>query len=287
MIARLISIFMVVGIGLGFTPANATPGKPNAIETPYRSCSYPKGPSVVRPPNAANWAAQGFGDVVKGIDISRWNHPDEKPIDFETLKSEYGITFVLIKSSDGGTNANALAKKWFEIDSKAAQEQGLVVGGYHYALPGNLASDPIEDAKVQAARAVRQVAGAKLGQLPLTLDMEELPCGWTTIELAKWTEAFLTEAKRLTGRTPIIYMNGTFIKRLVEANIADFSQYPLWLAKWGPSLGTDPGPFTTWQGSWTIWQFTADGKINGIESKYTDLNVFNGTQSQFQDFINR
>lgn len=287
MIKRLFAIFVVASFGLGFTPATATPVMPNAIEAKYRSCSYPKGPKVVRPPNAANWAAQGFGDVVKGIDVSRWNHPEDKQIDFAKLKSEYGITFVMIKSSDGGTSANALSKKWFAIDRKAAKEQGLVVGGYHYALPGNLAKDRIKDAKLQAARAVRQVDGAKVGDLPLTLDMEELPCGWTTLQLAQWTDAFLKEAKRLTGRTPIIYMNGTFIKRLVEADVADFTQYPLWLAKWGPKLGTDPGPFTVWKGTWTIWQFTADGKVSGVTSKYTDLNVFNGTQSDFQDFINR
>jgi GH25 family lysozyme M1 (1,4-beta-N-acetylmuramidase) len=253
----------------------------------YKSCSYPKGPAVVRAPNAASWEAQGFGDVIRGIDVSRWNHPNNKPIDFAKLKSTYGITFVVIKSSDGGASGNALAKKWYPIDRKAALAQGLVVGGYHYALPGNLATDLTKDAKLQAARAVRQANGAKVGDLPLTLDMEELPCGWSHSQLAKWTDTFLKEAKRLTGRTPIIYMNGTFIKRLVEANVADFSSYPLWLAKWGPKLGTDPGAASVWPGKWTIWQFTADGKVDGVLSKNTDLNVFNGSGSDFQAFISR
>lgn len=258
----------------------------NLLNT-YKSCSYPKGPAVVRPPNASSWAAQGFGDVVKGIDVSRWNHPDGKHIDFAKLKSEYGINFVIIKSSDGGTSGNTLAKKWYAIDRKAALAQGLVVGGYHYALPGNLSTNKTKDAKLQAARAVRQAQGAKLGDLPLTLDMEELPCGWTHKQLAQWTETFLVEVERLTGRVPMIYMNGTFIKRLVEANVADFSRYPLWLAKWGPKLGTDPGQLSAWKGKWTIWQFTADGKVSGVKSKNTDLNVFNGTGEEFLAFINR
>ena len=253
----------------------------------YKSCSYPKSPAVVRPPNAASWAEQGFGDVIKGIDVSRWNHPNNKAIDFKKVKETYGVTFVIIKSSDGGDKANALAKKWFPIDRKAAKAQGLVVGGYHYALPGNLAKDRTKDAKLQAARAVRQASGAKVGDLPLTLDMEELPCGWTHAQLAQWTDVFLKEVKRLTGRTPMIYMNGTFIKRIVGANVADFSEYPLWLAKWGPGLGTDPGDASIWPGKWIIWQFTADGKVSAVPSKNTDLNVFNGNREDFQQFVNR
>ena len=287
MLKKIIFPLVFAFFVLGITPVMATPVLPNAIETKYRSCSYPKGPKVVRPPNAASWQAQGFGEVIKGIDISKWNHPNNKPIDFASVKSEFGITFVLIKASDGGVDANAIAKRWYAVDRKAAIEQGLVVGGYHYALPGNLAKDRIKDAKLQAARAVRQANGAKVGDLPLTLDMEELPCGWTHQQLAQWTDAFLKEAQRLTGRTPMIYMNGTFIKRLVEANVADFSGYPLWVAKWGPKLGSDPGQLSVWPGTWTIWQFTADGKVSGVTSKTTDLNVFNGTASDFQAFINR
>lgn len=292
---KLASVMCLVVLFSGISSAQATPieqataGSINltSVNSKYKSCSYPKGPSVVRPPNAVSWEAQGFGDVIRGIDVSRWNHPNNKAIDFAKLKAEHKITFVIIKSSDGGSTGNALAKKWYAIDRKAALAQGLVVGGYHYALPGNLSSNRTQDAKLQAARAVRQADGAKVGDLPLTLDMEELPCGWTHKQLAQWTDVFLKEAKRLTGRTPIIYMNGTFIKRLVEANVTDFSVYPLWVAKWGPKLGTDPGQLSVWPGKWTIWQFTADGKVNGVSSKSTDLNIFNGNGADFQAFVSR
>jgi GH25 family lysozyme M1 (1,4-beta-N-acetylmuramidase) len=145
----------------------------------------------------------------------------------------------------------------------------------------------ITDAKLQAQRAVKQAEGAKVGDLPLTLDLEELPCGWTIQRLAKWTKAFLIEAEALTGRTPIIYSNGMFIGRLLDAGATDLSRYPLWLAKWGPKLGTDPKETRIWKNNWTIWQFTADGKISAVPSSTTDLNVFNGTKEQFQEFVNR
>ena len=258
-----------------------------SVANKYLSCSYPKGAPGKYIPNARSWQEQGFTQEIRGIDISVWQHPNGKPIDFARLKSDFDISFVIIKSSDGGMRGNDNAKKWFPIDSAAAKAQGLIVGGYHYALPGNMDPNTITDAKLQAKRAVAQANGAAIGDLPLTLDIEELPCGWTITRLATWTSAFLEEAQRITGRTPIVYANGNFIARLEDAGASDLARYPLWLAKWGPKLGTDPSENRIWKNNWTIWQFTADGKIDAVPSNTTDLNVFNGTQEEFQSFINQ
>ena len=286
---KLLSFALLVALAnFGITsPSQALTASSKVADYKYRSCSYPKGKPGVYKPNAKSWKAQGFPDAVKGIDISVWQHPNNKSIDFAALKSKYDVSFVVIKASDGGTRGNDNALKWFPIDSAAAREQGLVVGAYHYALPGNLDRNTITDAKLQAKRAVKQAEGAKIGDLPLTLDLEELPCGWTIQRLAKWTKAFLVEAEALTGRTPIIYSNGVFIGRLLDAGATDLSRYPLWLAKWGPKLGTDPKENRIWKNNWTIWQFTADGKLSAVPSSSTDLNVFNGTKEQFQEFVNR
>ena len=286
---RLFSFLLVLAVAnFGLAPfSQALPTNSNVAEYKYRSCSYSTGKPGEYKPNAKSWQAQGFKDVVKGIDISVWQHPDDKAIDFAALKSKYDISFVIIKASDGGHRGNTNALKWFPIDSKAARAQGLVVGAYHYALPGILDRNTITDAKLQAQRAVEQAQGAKVGDLPLTLDLEELPCGWTIQRLTKWTKAFLVEAETLTGRTPIIYSNGKFIGRFLDAGATDFSRYPLWLARWGPKLGTDPNETRIWNNNWSIWQFTADGEISAIPSDATDLNVFNGTQEQFQEFVNR
>jgi lysozyme len=258
-----------------------------SVANKYLSCTYPKSTPGKYIPNARSWQEQGFTKEIRGIDISVWQHPNGQSIDFARLKSDFDISFVIIKSSDGGLRGNENAKKWFPIDSAAAKAQGLIVGGYHYALPGNMDPNTITDAKLQARRAVEQANGAAIGDLPLTLDIEELPCGWTITRLAKWTSAFLEEAERITGRTPIIYANGSFIARLEDAGASDLARYPLWLAKWGPKLGTDPRENRIWNNNWTIWQFTADGQIDAVPSNSTDLNIFNGTKEEFQSFINQ
>lgn len=284
---KLFSFALLVAIVTFGAVATSRAADPNDDDYKYRSCSYPTGKPGEYKPNAKSWKAQGFTKAVKGIDISVWQHSNDKPIDFAALKSKYEVSFVVIKASDGGTRGNDNARKWFPIDSAAARAEGLVVGAYHYALPGILDRNTITDAKLQAQRAVEQAEGAKVGDLPLTLDLEELPCGWTIQRLAKWTNAFLVEAEKLTGRTPMIYANGKFIGRLQDAGATDLSSYPLWLAKWGSKLGTDPKEMRIWNNNWVIWQFTADGSLSAVPSSATDLNVFNGTKEQFQEFINR
>jgi GH25 family lysozyme M1 (1,4-beta-N-acetylmuramidase) len=290
-VMRRISLFatglLIISTITGGPAKAALPATDEPVAYKYRSCSYPKSKPGEYKPNAASWKAQGFSDAVKGIDVSVWQHPNDKAIDFAALKSKYDVSFVIIKGSDGGPRGNDNAKKWFPIDSAAARAEGIVVGSYHYAQPGNMDENTITDAKLQAQRAVEQAEGAKVGDLPLTLDMEELPCGWTIQRLAKWTSAFLIEAEAITGRTPILYTNSTFIGRLQDAGASDLSRYPLWLAKWGPKLGTDPKENRIWNNDWLIWQFTADGKISAVPSSTTDLNVFKGTQEEFQEFINR
>lgn len=281
------SVVIAAGVLAGFPAIASTSAPQEPVAHKYRSCSYPTGKPGEYKPNALSWKAQGFSEVVRGIDISVWQHPDNKPIDFASLRDEYDVSFVVIKASDGGERGNENAKKWFPIDSAAARAEGLVVGAYHYAQPGNMDRNTITDAKLQAQRAVEQAEGAKVGDLPLSLDIEELPCGWTIQRLAKWTSAFLIEAESLTGRTPIVYTNGKFISRLADAGAIDLARYPLWLAKWGPKLGTDPKENRIWKSEWVIWQFTADGKISSVPSSSTDLNVFNGTKEQFQEFVNR
>ena len=284
-----IKVAIVAGIGLSFAliagfcvPASA---QVSEAGTKYKSCSYPPskggGPRKV---NAKSWKKQGFATHLKGVDVSMWQHPDGKPIDFAKLKTKYGVKFVFIKASDGGNRDKGTAKKWFKIDSAAARAQGLIVGGYHYAVPGVMHKKRAMDAKIQARQAVRQAQGVPSGDLPLTLDFEELPCGWSVKKLGYWAKDYVLEVERLTGRKPIIYANGVFVKRLHKAQVAkiDFSEYPFWTAQWGPSLGTSPNPVPIWGNNWQFWQFTSDGSLKGVPTERTDLNVFNGTLTELQ-----
>ncbi|MEY4422300.1 MAG: hypothetical protein RL581_838, partial [Actinomycetota bacterium] len=62
----------------------------------------------------------GPGGRIHGVDISRWQHPGDKLIDF-TKMYKAGVRFVMIKASDGKDKSDIDARKWLSIDMDGAQ----------------------------------------------------------------------------------------------------------------------------------------------------------------------
>lgn len=291
----------------------------------YKSCTYPKsnGPSAPYVPKAKTWAQKGLQGKVKGIDISQWQHDGNKTIKFNRLKSTYKLSFVFIKASDGGNRDKGKSAYWFPIDSRAARAQNLIVGAYHYAVPGQLGSGTMvatgsklpaadwdakvkkaranrtKDAKLQAAMAYSRSGNNPLGDLPVTLDIEERPCGWTWQMVAAWSRDFLLEYERISGRKPIVYCNGYMINKLLANKVVDprvpgakfdFSQYPLWVAQWSLKKSVAPPAQGIWNTNWTFWQFSSDGMLKDkqltIPVARTDLDVFNGSLQELRELAN-
>ena len=314
---------LVVAFPALTSPAHAVP-----VHSKYKSCSYPPSPGPSKPykPNMKSWKSKGLGSSVKGVDISMWQHPGDKPINFKKLKSKYGVSFVFIKASDGGNRDSSKSAKWFRTDGRAAREAGLVVGPYHYAVPGQLGSGMMivpaskksqsnydalvataranrhKDAVVQARQAYKNSQKNPRGDLPQTLDFEERPCGWSWTNVSAWTRDFLIESERLSGRKPIIYANGYFVNKLASNPVRDlanpsvnfdFSVYPLWKASWSRTVATVPATSPIWGDQWTFWQFTSDGALKDhkstptVPSFRTDLDVFNGTVAQLKELASR
>ena len=119
---------------------------------------------------------KGPGGRIHGTDVSRWQHPNDKPIDF-VKKYEAGMRFVFIKASDTRETADLLALKYAAMDHHAAQAAGLYTGFYHYAvLPDVTTTDEIkQDALAQAQKVVWRLAsmgGYSDRDLPYALDLE-------------------------------------------------------------------------------------------------------------------
>ena len=97
----------------------------------------------------------GPGGRIHGADISRWQHPNDAPIDFTKMHAA-GMRFVMIKASDTRDEADALALKYVIMDRSAAQAAGLYTGFYHYAVLPNVKTNEqvIIDAQTQAQKVV-------------------------------------------------------------------------------------------------------------------------------------
>ncbi|CAN2184514.1 Acm Lyzozyme M1 (1,4-beta-N-acetylmuramidase) [Candidatus Nanopelagicaceae bacterium] len=282
-----------------------------AIFSALTFLSFPltSSPSVAAPKEAAP-AMAGPGERIHGADISRWQHPNDKPINFEKMHGA-GLRFVMIKASDSRQDADRLALKYVAADRKGAQEAGIYTGFYHYALLPDVSSSSalIKDAKVQAQKVIWRIGslgGYNEMDLPYALDLENncvryranKSCSKRASKSAVtlWAKAFMSTIKEKTGRTPIFYSYPTFLESSMSRD-KELSQYPLWLAQYAidPAIPTaQPGVKSvgcyvhSWTSSscksqWVVWQYTSCGIAPkyGVPGNRLDLNVFRGSQEAF------
>lgn len=258
-------------------------------------------------------AENGPGGRIHGIDVSRWQHPGDAPINF-TKMYDAGVRFVMIKASDTRDAADALALKYVAMDRDAAQAAGIYTGFYHYAmLPDSTDPEIVEtDARAQAQKVIWRLAslgGYSNRDLSYALDLENNCVRVTSGVCAKytskalvtlWAETWLAEVAEKTGRTPILYSYSQFLENAMTRSPA-LTQYPLWIAHYSlnpfdplsqpgqKSPGCYVHSWTTANCSsmWTMWQYSSCGiaKKYGVPGTRVDLNVFRGTPFSFLELM--
>ena len=255
------------------------------------------------------------GGRIQGSDVSRWQHPNDQPIDFKKM-FDAGMRFVLIKGSDAQEKADIETMRWLVGDRNAAQAAGLYTGMYHFAYLPNSTDEAyvIRDAKAQAQKVIWRLAslgGYNERDLPLALDLENncvkkssngnciktMPRSLVTL----WAETWLQTVEEKTGRKPFLYSYAQFLE-MAMARSETLRQYPLWLAHYGinpadpimqPGQRTNIGCFVhSWStancsSQWQIWQYSSCGigKKYGVPSARLDLNVFRGSPENFLSLI--
>ena len=263
---------------------------------------------------ATDLTASGPGGKIAGIDISRWQHPDDQAIDFVKMHAA-GISFVMIKGSDTRDAADQLSIKYLKSDRAAAQAAGIYTGFYHYAVLPNVTSPSAiaRDARVQALKVTWRIAslgGFNEMDLPVALDIETNCVQLSSTKVCKkyatrsaatlWSKTFLQTLKEKTTRTPLIYSSPHFLETSLIRD-KELSTYPLWIAQYaidpakeGAKPNVKPGgcfvhSWTTSQCSanWTVWQYTSCGIAAkyGVPGARVDLNVFAGAPEKFNDLL--
>ena len=255
----------------------------------------------------------GPGGRIHGSDVSRWQHPNDAPIDF-VKKYSAGMRFVMIKASDTRDEADALALKYVIMDRLAAQAAGMYTGFYHYAVLPDVRTDAevVSDAQTQAQKVIwrlEALGGYNDRDLPYALDLENncvrlsgktcaryLPKAQITL----WAKTFLKVLREKTDRMPILYSYPSFLEGAMVRD-DELRQYPLWLAQYGidpadplgqPGLKEGGCYVHSWTAAncssqWIIWQYSSCGIAPkyGVPGTRLDLNVFRGEPSAFLDLV--
>lgn len=175
---------------------------------------------------------------VLGVDVSGWQHPDNKAIDWEKVAGA-GIAFAIVKATQGV----AFENQWLHRDLSDASAAGLLVGAYHYYEAG-------QDATAQADAFVGSLVGVSL-ELGVWLDWE--PANLADYAVNGPYTAFLERAGEARGICGT-YCDNSWYERLKLLNL------PLhrhWMA-WPSTTAPEPHPF--------MWQY-GTASVPGIEGQ--------------------
>ena len=281
-----------------------------SLYSPIRAITVKQQPEISNTDPAQFIDLLGPGGRIHGADVSRWQHPDDKPIDFVKMY-QAGMRFVFIKASDTRESADPLSVKYVATDHHAAQAAGLYTGFYHYAVLPDVTDpeDVQKDALAQAQKVVWRLAsmgGYSDRDLPYALDLENKCVRYsssgacqkyaTRSAVTLWATTFLASLKEKTGRTPILYSYANFLESSMTRT-PELAQYPLWLAQYAidpanpinqPGLKNGGCYVHSWTGAncdsqWTVWQYSSCGIAPkyGVPGNRLDLNVFRGTPTSF------
>lgn len=198
---------------------------------------------------------------VRGIDVSHHNGQ----IDWDRVATQR-IRFAYIKASEG----NDLQDRLFERNWQDVRRVGIIPGAFH--VFGNCSAGVDQARNFLLAWRDRPVA------LPPAVDVSSgVPCAGTNGNHRNELLIFLDEIERSTGRRPIVYDNRIYISGFGN----DLGNPDI---KWARGILWHPHVF--YGDDWVFWQYSRRGRIDGINFP-VDLNVFNGNELRFEEFIKR
>jgi lysozyme len=196
------------------------------------------------------------------IDISHWqNFPD-----FDEVAAS-GVLGVIHKATEGTSYVDPNRG----LNLSNARKAGLAISTYFWIKPG--------DGGAQARfylDTIEPVRGERV-----VIDYEEDGCTIDTLHDA--VQALLDADMDLK----ITVYSGHLLKEQLNGDRDDFlaENTDLWLAQYTSDEDSISWSDGTYE-EWTLWQYSESGTIPGVDGSLVDLNNFNGSDSEFLDWIN-
>ncbi|MFD5892807.1 MULTISPECIES: lysozyme [unclassified Streptomyces] len=254
----------------GAGPASAAPPGPEETVRPGQAWMG-AGTRLEQGPTPAPAPMDTSG--VQGIDVSHW----QGAINWTSVKAA-GIDFAYMKATEGTNFKDAR----FSANYTGSYNAGLIRGAYHFARPNS--SNGATQANYFASNGGGWSKDGKT--LPGVLDIEGNPSGascygLSTTQMRTWVNDFYNTYKARTGRDVVIYTTASWWNSCTGNWTGMAAKSPLWVAHWGTTSPNIPAGFPTW----TIWQYTATGRVSGVSGD-VDRNKFNGSMDRLVALAN-
>ena len=192
-------------------------------------------------------------DTKIGIDVSH----HQGIIDYEKVK-EAGVEFVFIRvGSQKGKNGDYYLDNKFKENIEGFNKVGIPIGVYFFSY-----ADSNKEAQRQATWVLKQIKNYKI-DLPIVFDWEN----WSNYReynlsfyhLTKMANTFINKVED-KGYHGMIYSSKNYLEKVWFK-----SNTNIWLAHYTSQ--------TNYEGEYKDWQICDNGKINGINDNYVDIDI--------------
>jgi len=187
---------------------------------------------------------------IHGIDLSKY----QGDVFWEHIGDNSKMAYVYLKATEG----ESLIDKRYEQNIELAHRYGLKVGSYHFFRPK-------ADILKQINNFLSQCRPEDQDLIPM-IDIESTG-GLKTEEFCDSLFKFLDLIEKEYQQKPLLYTFTNFYNRHLQGKIDD---YKLMIAQY-----SDEEPKLADERDYTMWQYTAKGRINGINT-YVDKSRFMG-----------
>ncbi|OEY86476.1 glycoside hydrolase [Wolbachia pipientis] len=201
----------------------------------------------------------------KGIDVSHWNGN----INWGKVAAK-DVDFAFAKSTEG----QAVRDNTFQENFKGMKDNDIKAGAYHVFRMTSSPEDQADNINHVLSQANFDKQNDKLAisattgicAKPGDTKCDD-PSQHTNQERANNLYELLTKLEG-DGYHPMIYASPkTWNDYFYTQHGHDFSEYPLWVAHWGVPTPTIPHDWANAGKNYTVWNYTDNGVVDGIEGK--------------------
>ena len=187
---------------------------------------------------------------IHGIDLSHY----QGKVFWEAIGDNTKMAFVYLKATEGGDRID----QTYEKNIQLAHQNGLKVGSYHFFRPKTELQKQLDNFKTQCRPGDQDL-------IPM-IDVETNG-GLGVQQFRDSLVVFLKMVEKAYKQKPLIYTGRNFYNKYLQHLIDD---YPLMVAMY-----SDQQPILADGRDYTAWQYTAKGRINGING-YVDKSRLMG-----------
>lgn len=205
---------------------------------------------------------------IKGIDVSEY----QGTIDWKKIENQ-GINFAFIKATEGSKSKD----NCFDFNYKEIKNTNLLLGIYHFFS--------FESSGYEQYVNYKNVVGKIEDDDDIFLPIIDVEYYGKYKRNNVHKENFKKELQEMLGELektyrikPFIYTTTAFYNDYIKN---EFKNYDIWIRN------IYQKPVLEENREWKFWQYTGKGRLNGYEGEewFIDLNVFNGTKENFDNYI--